>query len=166
MAKSEKITLEKQDRRLLAVMAEDGQLSAGKVSERLGVTSPTVRTRMKNLIRSGVLRVAGLVDPFRIKGLEVAFVGITVQTHSRMDDMLEKIAGLEKVNWAAVVTGRYDLVAEVLLPEGTDDLYQFINEDLSAIGGVSASESFMIMKAKRKWVPLPKGLRERFFHQD
>lgn len=161
-----KIALEKQDRRLLAVMAEDGQLSAGKVSERLGVTSPTVRTRMKNLIGAGVMRVAGLVDPFRIKGLEVAFVGITVETHSKMDDMLQKVAALDKVNWAAVVTGRYDIMVEVLLPEGTDDLYAFINDDLSAIGGVGASESFMIMKAKRKWVPLPRAVRDRFFNQE
>jgi len=166
MPNDEKITLEKQDRRLLAVLAEDGQLSAGKVSERLGVTSPTVRTRMKNLIANGVLRMAGLVDPFRIKGLEVAFVGITVETHSKMDDMLRKVADLEKVNWAAVVTGRYDIMVEVLLPEGTDDLYAFINDDLSDIGGVSASESFMIMKAKRKWVPMPRAVRHKFFNQD
>lgn len=166
MAKDEKFTLERQDRRLLAVLAEDGQLSAGKVSERLGVTSPTVRSRMKNLMAAGVLRVAGLVDPFRIKGLEVAFVGITVETHSKMDDMLQKVSALDKVNWAAVVTGRYDIMVEVLLPEGTDDLYAFINDELSAIGGVAASESFMVMKAKRKWVPLPRAVRKRFFGQD
>lgn len=165
MAKNEKLNLEKQDRRLVSVLAEDGQLSAGKVSERLGVTSPTVRTRMKNLIKAGVLRVAGLVDPFKVKGLEVAFVGITVETHSKMDDMLERVAALKKVNWAAVVTGRYDIMVEVLLTNGTDDLYEFINDDLSDIGGVSESESFMIMKARRKWIPLPSAVRKEFFEQ-
>jgi Lrp/AsnC family transcriptional regulator for asnA, asnC and gidA len=76
--------------------------------------------------------------------------------------MLQKVSALDKVNWAAVVTGRYDIMVEVLLPEGTDDLYTFINDELSAIGGVAASESFMVMKAKRKWVPLPRGARAWF----
>ncbi|BBD09424.1 Lrp/AsnC family transcriptional regulator [Desulfovibrio ferrophilus] len=163
MKKNQLLDLSTQDSKLLSVLAEDGQLSAGKVSERLGVTSPTVRTRMKNLISAGVLKIVGLVDPFKVKGLEIALVGINVQTHSKMDDMMERIADLDRVNWVAVVTGRYDIVAEVVLTQGTDDLYTFINEDLSDMGGVSSSESFVVMKAKRKWVPLPSAVREHLF---
>lgn len=163
MGNNQKLDLGPQDKKLLSVLAEDGQLSVGLVSERLGVTSPTTRSRMKNLINAGVLRIAGLVDPFKVKGLEIALVGINVATHSKMDDMMERIAGLDRVNWVAVVTGRYDIVAEVVLTEGTDDLYTFINDDLSSVGGVSSSESFVVMKAKRKWVPLPQAVREQFF---
>jgi len=159
MTKTQKMELGPQDRKLIAVLAEDGQQSTGQVSERLGVTAPTARTRMKNLISAGVLKIAGLVDPFKVRGLEVALVGINVQTHSKMDDMMERIAGLDRVNWVAVVTGRYDIVAEVVLTSGTDDLYTFINEDLSNLGGVSSSESFVVMKAKRKWIPLPRAVR-------
>ncbi|MBU1001610.1 MAG: Lrp/AsnC family transcriptional regulator [Proteobacteria bacterium] len=163
MGNDQQFDLSPQDKKLLSVLAEDGQLSVGLVSERLGVTSPTTRSRMKNLINAGVLRIAGLVDPFKVKGLEIALVGINVATHSKMDDMMERIAGLDRVNWVAVVTGRYDIVAEIVLTQGTDDLYTFINDDLSSVGGVSSSESFVVMKAKRKWVPLPHAVREHFF---
>lgn len=162
MNRADRKTLTEQDRKLLAVLAEDGQLSAGRMSERLGVTSPTVRSRLKNLVSTGVLRIAGLVDPMLIRGLEVALVGINVQTHSKMDDMVERIAGLDRVNWVAVVTGRYDIVVEITLLQGMDDLYAFINEDLSNMGGVSSSESFVVMKAKRKWVLLPRTVRDCF----
>ena len=162
MNRAEQKTLSGQDKRLLAILAEDGQQSAGRISERMGVTSPTVRSRLKKLVKSGVLRIAGLVDPMNIRGLEIALVGINVETHSRMDDLMERIAELDRVNWVAVVTGRYDIVAEVTLTEGMDDLYAFINEDLSSLGGVSSSESFVVMKAKRKWALLPRAAREGF----
>ncbi|WP_461211549.1 Lrp/AsnC family transcriptional regulator [Desulfocurvus sp. DL9XJH121] len=162
MNRADRKDLPEQDQRLVSLLAEDGQLSAGALSERMGVTSPTVRTRLKNLLHSGMLKVAGLVDPMKIRGLEVALVGINVQTHSKMDDMVEKIANLDRINWVAVVTGRYDIIVEATLLEGMDDLYSFINEDLSNLGGVSSSESFMVMKAKRKWILLPRSVRDRF----
>lgn len=162
MNSKNKRALDGQDRRLISVLADDGQLSAAKVSEKLGVTGPTVRSRLKSLVTGGILKVVGLVDPFRIRGMEVALVGINCETHSNMNQMMEKLADLDKVNWVAVVTGRYDIVAEVILLDGMDDLYTFINEDLSNIGQVSSSESFVIMKAKRKWVPLPKAIRKQF----
>jgi Lrp/AsnC family transcriptional regulator for asnA, asnC and gidA len=77
-----------------------------------------------------------------------------------------EVAELSEAIGVTICTGRYDIMVEVLLPEGTDDLYTFINDELSAIGGVAASESFMVMKAKRKWVPLPRAVRRRFFGQD
>lgn len=162
MSNEEKTTLAEQDKRLLALLAEDGQQSAGRISEQLGVTSPTVRSRLKKLVASGVLRIAGLVNPMKVEGMEIALVGINVQTHSKMDDMTERIAGLDKVNWVAVVTGRYDIVVEVTLLHGMDDLYTFINEELSSLGGVSSSESFVVMKARRKWALMPRAARGEF----
>ncbi|MDP3425997.1 MAG: Lrp/AsnC family transcriptional regulator, partial [Humidesulfovibrio sp.] len=94
------------DRRIVAALAEDGQASAGALAERLGVTAPTIRTRMKSLISQGLLRVAGLVDPFQVKGLTVALVGIKLMSHMQLDKKLAEIAELPDVNWAAVVTGR------------------------------------------------------------
>jgi Lrp/AsnC family transcriptional regulator for asnA, asnC and gidA len=162
MSNEAKTTLAEQDKRLLALLAEDGQQSAGRISEQLGVTSPTVRSRLKKLVASGVLRIAGLVNPMKVEGMEIALVGINVQTHSKMDDMTERIAGLDKVNWVAVVTGRYDIVVEVTLLHGMDDLYTFINEELSSLGGVSSSESFVVMKARRKWALMPRAARSEF----
>ena len=162
MSNEEKTTLAEQDKRLLALLAEDGQQSAGRISEQLGVTSPTVRSRLRKLVASGVLRIAGLVNPMKVEGMEIALVGINVQTHSKMDDMTERIAGLDKVNWVAVVTGRYDIVVEVTLLHGMDDLYTFINEELSSLGGVSSSESFVVMKARRKWALMPRAARGEF----
>jgi Lrp/AsnC family transcriptional regulator, regulator for asnA, asnC and gidA len=153
------------DRRLYAALAEDGTLPAGEVAARLGVSSPTVRTRMKGLLSRGVMRIAALLDPSAVKDLTIALVAITVQSHEQLDEKLTAISCLDKVSWAAVVTGRYDIMVELVLSDDIADLYRFLNEDLSQIGGIVTSESFVVMKAKRKWTLLPAGARARLLGQ-
>ena len=147
------------DRKLVAALAEDGQASSAELAETLNVTAPTIRARMKNLISQGLLRVAGLVDPFQVKGLSVALVGIKLQSQMQLDQKLEEISKLPDVNWAAVVTGRYDILVELVTSEDIADLYNFLDSALSGVGGIASSESFVVMKARRKWIPLPKGAR-------
>ena len=150
------------DRKLVAALAEDGQASSAELAEALGVTAPTIRTRMKSLIAQGLMRVAGLVDPFQVKGLTVALVGIKLMSHMQLDKKLTEIAELPDVNWAAVVTGRYDILVELVTTEDIADLYNFLDKALSGVGGIASSESFVVMKARRKWIPLPKGARAWF----
>lgn len=155
-------SLDPQDRRLAVLMAEDGTLAAGEAAERLGVSAPTVRTRLKGMLSRGAMRIAALVDPSRVKDVTLALVAVTLQSHQQLDEKLEAISRLDKVSWAAVVTGRYDIMVEVVLSDDIADLYRFLNEDLGKVGGINASESFMVMKAKRKWTLLPAGARKRF----
>ena len=145
------------DSQLVTALTRDGQLTANALARELGVTSPTVRSRLKNLIQAGVMRVAALVDPFRAGGLSVALVGVNLTDHAELGAKLDQIAALDRVNWAAVVTGRYDLMIEVVLKGEMAELYDFLDKDLSRVGGIASSESFMVMKARRKWLYLPDG---------
>lgn len=154
------------DKKLIVALTGDGQLSAGKLAEDLGVTGPTVRTRLRALMDSGLCRISALVDPFRATGLTVALVGINLSSHQQLGEKMDQIAELPDVSWAAVVTGRYDIIAEVVLTEAMSDLYRFMDEDLASVGGIDASESFVVMKARRKWLCLPKGTRDRFVTKD
>lgn len=162
MAPQMKVSLDQLDKRLVAVLAENGQASAGDLAAKLGVSGPTVRSRLKNLLRASLVKVAGLVDPFRVKGICVALVGLSLTSHKLLDEKLEQIAGLPNVNWAAVVTGRYDILVELVLPDDVGELYSFLDRDLSQVGGIGSSETFVVMTARRKWVPLPRGARVWF----
>ncbi len=154
--------LDAADRRILCELASDGQAGAGELAERLGVTAPTIRTRVRGMISQGLMRIAGLVDPFAVKGLSVALVGIKLQSQMQLDQKLEEISALPDVNWAAVVTGRYDILVELITSEDISGLYDFLDKTLSSVGGVASSESFVVMKARRKWIPLPRGARTWF----
>jgi Lrp/AsnC family transcriptional regulator for asnA, asnC and gidA len=146
------------DKTLIGLLGEDGRLSLADLARRAGVSRPTVAARLKALAEDGVLRVAGLVDAFQAKGLTAALVGLTVDKH-RLDEKVEQIAALPEVTWAAVVTGRYDIMAEVATDEGMNGLYDFLNVSLREVGGINSSEMFVVMKAKNRWTLLPTSMR-------
>ncbi len=150
------------DKHLVAALTRDGQMSVGKVADRLGVTAPTVRSRLKNLVKAGAVRVAALVNPMKASGLTVALVGMSLQSHKMLDEKLEQISRLPRVNWCAVVTGRYDIIVEITCTEDMGDLYDFLDKDLSQVGGINSSESFVVMKSKRKWLYLPEVVTRGF----
>ncbi len=153
--------LDHSDRKLIAALSKDGQLSPGRIAEDMGVTAPTVRSRMKNLIRTGVLKVAGLINPMTTRGLTIALVGITIHSHEQLDKKLEQIGSLPRVTGARG-HGRYDIIVEIVCSDSTADLYDFLNKDLSGVGGINSSESFVVMKSRRKWLFLPDAVVEEF----
>jgi Lrp/AsnC family transcriptional regulator for asnA, asnC and gidA len=146
------------DKSLVARLADDGRLALAELAQRAGISRPTAASRVRCLQSEGVMRVAALVDAFRLRGLTVALVGLTVDKH-RLDEKVEQIAALPEVTWAAVVTGRYDIMAEVVTEDGMQGLYDFLNVSLREVGGINASEMFVVMKARNHWMLLPEGLR-------
>jgi Lrp/AsnC family transcriptional regulator for asnA, asnC and gidA len=146
------------DKSLVSLLADDGRVGVAESAARLGVSAPTVRSRLRQLVEAGVLRVAGVLDPFETRGLTVALVGLTLGKYS-LEEKVGQIADLDEVAWAAVVTGRYDIIAEVITGDGMSGLYAFLNDSLQKVGGIQSSEMFVVMKARHKWTVLPRGLR-------
>jgi Lrp/AsnC family transcriptional regulator for asnA, asnC and gidA len=147
------------DRQLIALFSEDGRLSLADAAQRVGVSRPTVAARLKSLLADGVLRVAALVNPFEVKDLTVALVGLTLDKYL-LDETLEQIAALDEVGWAAVVTGRFDIIVEVATEDGMAGLYRFLTQSLTSVGSIKSSEMFVVMKARRKWSLLSPGMRQ------
>lgn len=146
------------DNKILRLLGEDGRMSAGEMARRLHVTTPTVRSRLKNLQEAGLLKICGLIDPDRQQEVTTALVAMSIRSHGKMDQILKKIADLDNVVWAAVVSGRYDIIAEVAFKGGTAELYRFTTETILKIANVVRSETFVVMKSRNNWIPVPKGM--------
>ena len=149
------------DKQLIGLFSDDGRTALADAAERACVSTPTARSRLRNLVDHGVISIAGLIDPFRVRGLTVALVGLTLDKY-KLEEKLEQIADLDAVSWAAVVTGRYDIVAEVVTTEGMAGLYDFLSVSLQNVGGIRASEMFVVMKASNKWVLPPRGIKREW----
>lgn len=153
-----KKALDSLDNKIIRLLNEDGRMPVGDLAARLNVTAPTVRSRIKSLEDAAKLKVSGLIDPYQHPELTIALIGLNIQSHGKLDQILEKLSQLENVTWAAVVTGRYDIFAEVIVTGGTADLYRFTTEIIPQVGIVLKSETFVIMKSRCKWVRLPNGV--------
>jgi Lrp/AsnC family transcriptional regulator, regulator for asnA, asnC and gidA len=155
-----KLNLDTLDKNLIRLLKQDGRVTTAQIATKLEVTTPTVRSRMKALIQAGILRVAGLVNLSAVPELTTALIGINIESHGQLSSQLEKLTSLKPVHWAAVVTGRFDVIAEVVVPDGTEGLYRFTSVDLPTIGRVTHCETFVVMRSGRKWMLTPDGLQE------
>ena len=70
------------DKALIVELSHDGRTSVPKLSEKLGVTTPTVRSRLNRLLEAGRIKIAALTDHSGIEGatvLEVAIGALAAQ---------------------------------------------------------------------------------------
>ena len=82
-----------------------------------------------------------------------------LELHQELDRKIEQISNLKQVHWAVVVTGKYDIIVEIVTRDGMQGIYRFLIEDLPKIGGIRSTESFAVMKAKNKWILPREGLK-------
>ncbi len=148
------------DNEIIGLLTENGRMPIGEMAKRLNVTAPTIRSRIKNLEKKGLLKVSGIVDPDQHPRMITALVGMSVRSGGKMDQVLAKIANLPNVVWAGVITGRYDIIAEVAFVGGKAELYKFTTETILKMANVVRSETFIIMKSRHNWLCLPKGVEE------
>ena len=148
------------DNKIIRLLTEKGRMPIGEMAKKLKVTSPTIRNRIKDLEKSGLFKVSGLIDPNKHQEMITALVAMSIKSDGKMDQILKNIGQLENVVWVGVVTGRYDIIAEVVCTGGKDELYRFTTETILKMGNVVRSETFIIMKSRHNWLCLPEGVEE------
>ena len=148
------------DNEIIRLLTGNGRMPIGEMAKKLTVTSPTIRNRIKDLEKNGILKVSGLIDPSKHEEMITALVAMSVQSHGKLDQILDKIAQLPNVVWAGVVTGRYDIIAEVVCVNGKEELYRFTTDTILKMGNVVRSETFLVMKSRDNWLCLPEGVKE------
>ena len=153
-----KTNLDTLDNEIIRLLTENGRMPIGEMAKKLKVTSPTIRNRIKDLEKSGVFKVSGLIDPNKHQEMITALVAMSIKSDGKMDQILKKIGQLANVVWVGVVTGRYDIIAEVVCIGGKDELYRFTTETILKMGNVVRSETFIIMKSRHNWIRLHDGV--------
>lgn len=131
----------------------DGRKSYSAIAEELSVTENTVRSRVNKLIEENVLEVTGLVDPESLPGVQIVIMGVKLKTMD-LGRKAEEFTRLKGVISAAVITGRYDLLVQVLLNEDEEySLLEFFTKELVKIAEIQDVETFVVYQAYGLRVP-------------
>jgi DNA-binding Lrp family transcriptional regulator len=154
------------DRRLAKLLSREGREGVNDLAAQLDLSAPTVRSRLKTLIERNLLKIVGVLNVAERPELITAIIGIHANGHGRLDEIAERMAELPFVTSVSIVTGRYDLIAEVLFEGDMEDLYRVTSTLLPGLaepGVIQGSETFVVMKSHNKWVSLPKGVWDEDF---
>ena len=129
----------------------DGRATHSAIAAELGVAEGTIRQRLKKLFDSGVFRVAGMVNPEVMPEHQMCVIGLKIAESRQLEARARDVEKLPEVRSVAIVTGRYDLIAEVLV-SSNQGLIQFLSRSLAKVEGITSSETFLLLKTYGKWI--------------
>ncbi len=132
------------DRYILEALRRDGREAFSQIASQLNVSPGMIRQRYNRLVELGILKVVAITNPVQRGFKTMAMVGIRTDGH-RMLEIAGQIAALPEVVYLIVVSGQFDLMAEILCRD-PQDLLKFLTEKLYAIDGVRQAESFLHLK--------------------
>jgi Lrp/AsnC family transcriptional regulator for asnA, asnC and gidA len=139
------------DREIIGLLARDGRMTAKSLSKRLGLAEATVRNRMNRIMRSGLVKVAGLMNHDAFENRVGAIVALEITEACDLDRIGQEIAALPSVQNVSIVSGRHDIMVEVLV-SSHGGIIRFLTDELAGIKGIGKSETFMVLKSYNKWV--------------
>ena len=140
------------DKKIVAVLNQDGRVTNKDIAQQLNVSEGTVRNRIRKLLDSKQLKVTGLIAPDASACKQLILLGLNVAVSKDLNSKADEISRLQGVLAVHITTGRYDIILEAWL-DTRFGLIKFLSEILSAVEGITSTESFLAMRTINKWIP-------------
>ena len=129
------IEISDDDRAIIALLKENGRMSASEVARRVGgVTDRTVRNRIDRLVRRGVI-VVGAVTRSSALGLSVNCDVIVEVTPWKLDETVHALAACDEV-WYLAASPKTGQVSMKLLTGSEVDARAFVRDVVAKQAGV------------------------------
>lgn len=127
------------DRRIVELLKQDGRMSYSDMAAAVGLSGDAVRERLKRLVSQGMVSVIGSVSPLVLGYTSFALVALTARGSAR--EAAAAVAGVPAVDLVACVTGRYDVLVQVVCRDDRD-LLTVIDESIRSIPSIKVAEVF------------------------
>jgi len=154
---SERVRLDKTDRRLLRELQRDGRISNQELAERANLSPAPCWRRLKKLEESGVIdRYVALLDRRKLGVRTMAFIQLSLLDHSdaniaAIDAFVEESS---EVVECYAITGTEDYLLRVVA-EDVEALERFMMQKLLKLKGVKSTNSSLVLRQKKYTTELP-----------
>lgn len=142
------VPLRPEDEPLLAELARDGRASNAAIAAAIHWHESSVRRRIDELRRSGLVYFEVDVDN-RVQGLNVhALLWLSVEP-ARLEEAGLALATHPEIPFAAATTGPANLVASAVFRD-TRHLYEYLTGELAGLSGVTSVETAPIIRTLKR----------------
>jgi DNA-binding Lrp family transcriptional regulator len=129
------------DRKIVAILQEDGRTPLSKIGEEVGVSHVSVRRRLKNLCKSLVKVSAGLNA--EELGFYLAIVNAEVETPGRLRELIDIFSKCPRIVFLTATTGAYNIMT-IMIAENADTLNAILEAcSIRAQKGIRRSEAIV-----------------------
>lgn len=126
-------------------------ISNSAIAKELGVSEGMIRQRIKRLRELGIVSLRGLINPEILEDRQLVLLGVNIAESRLLAEKAEEISHLSDVLSVSIVSGRFDMVVELML-DSHRGLVDFLTSELARIEGVTRTESFVTLKTYSKYV--------------
>lgn len=144
--------LDRFDRSILAILAEDGRISVTNLARRIGLSKSPTQARLKRLEKTGIIiGYRAMLDPIRLGLDHVAFVEVRLND-TRKPALLafnEAVARIPEIEQAHMIAGNFDYLLKVR----TSDMAsyrRFLGETISSLPHVANTSTYVAMEAVKE----------------
>src|SRR3990170_4937025 len=141
-------SLDETDLKIIEALRKDGREAFAQIAEKLNVSPGMIRQRYNRLVELGYLKVVAVTNPLMMGMRTMALIGIRTDGR-KMLQVAENVAKLDEVVYLVIVSGRYDIMAEVFCKDD-EDMLKFLTEKLAKVDGIRETETFMHMKIMKE----------------
>ena len=132
------------DRRIAAALQVNGRATWRQVARAVGSSESTVARRAQHLIDSGFMRVTAVADPIRCGFGYPVLVQLKCEVGTA-EDAAELLAERPDVRFAALVTGAFDVVVELIV-QSRRRLARILLEELPEIKGITQTTTESVLR--------------------
>jgi Lrp/AsnC family transcriptional regulator, regulator for asnA, asnC and gidA len=141
------LALDDTNKQIIEHLQRDGRMSYATLAKTIGLSEAAVRQRVQRLLDGGLMQIVAVTDPLTLGFARQAMVGIKVNGDLRV--VADALAEIPEVDYVVICAGGYDLLCELVC---TDDahLLELLNDQVRAVPGVAATETFMYLKLAKQ----------------
>ncbi|AVL54715.1 proline dehydrogenase transcriptional activator [Roseobacter denitrificans] len=156
---NEQMDIDRFDRAILSVLAEDGRISITDLSKRIGLSKSPTQARLRRLEQSGVvIGYRALLDPIRLGLDHVAFVEVRLSDtrEAALNAFNLAIARVPQIEQAHMIAGNFDYLLKVRTRD-MSDYRRFLGETISELPHVENTSTYVAMQAVKETMLAEKG---------
>jgi len=141
------------DTAILRSLIKNSRISLSQMSKEIDVPDATISNRLKKLENEVIKRYTVILDWQKI-GLDITTI-IIIQTESELHESVkEELSKLDEVSEVYSVSGEYDILIKVWVPN-IEELNKLMNSKIRSIDGVEDLTEMIVMeRVKEEMVPL------------
>ncbi len=133
------------NRSIIQMLQADGRMPYSEIANELGVSEGTIRNRVASMKKAGLLRIVAIVDPIAAEYKSDAIVGLKVAPGHSILKVSDRLAASQDVVYILWVSGRFDLLIEIVSNDRQAFL-DFLDREIHSQVDISASETMSGLK--------------------
>lgn len=136
---------EKLNRAIIAMLQKDGRRPFAEIAQKVGVSEGTVRNRVLSLKEKGLLQIVAIVDPVAAQFDMEVMLCLEIAPNANPEAVAERLSALSECVFVLWVSGKYDLMIEVIT-DSREEFLQFMSREIYGHGDIASVDTMVGLK--------------------